>query len=76
MYEDEEPTPLSSAIVLAEDKKYYPSAEEARGSVAARVSAFVRARRREVAARAARRLTRQRTACCFARCTALARRRW
>jgi hypothetical protein len=32
MYEDEEPTPLSSAIVLAEDKKYYPSAEEARAA--------------------------------------------
>jgi len=31
MDEDVEPEPLSSAIVLAEDKKYYPSADEARG---------------------------------------------
>jgi U5 small nuclear ribonucleoprotein component len=32
MDEDAEPEPLSSAIVLAEDKKYYPSADEVRGS--------------------------------------------
>ena len=28
--DEEEPAPLSTAIVLAEDKKYYPSAEEVR----------------------------------------------
>ncbi len=76
MYEDEEPTPLSSAIVLAEDKKYYPSAEEARGSVAARVSGRLGARGGGKRGSASGSLTRQRTACSFARCTALARRRW
>ena len=30
MDEDAEPEPLSTAIVLAEDKKYYPSADEVR----------------------------------------------
>ena len=38
LLEDAEPPP-SNAIVLAEDKKYYPSAEEARAAASLRSSA-------------------------------------
>ena len=36
MDEDAEPEPLTTAIVLAEDKKYYPSADEVRSGVGKR----------------------------------------
>lgn len=68
MDEDAEPEPLSSAIVLAEDKKYYPSADEVRGSARLQRSAC---RRREDM-----RWLRAHAAARARRCTARARRRW
>jgi hypothetical protein len=68
MDEDAEPEPLSTAIVLAEDKKYYPSADEAR-----RGATLTRRRRCGGGASLRVPLTRPSPR---RRCTARARRRW